>query len=161
MKHSSTGGGCGAAMIRQAISCDICGSEKQQTNHWFVAYESAGELRLAAWHGLKNKRAMVKHLCGQKCVYRLLDEFMAKQTALNAQMASTTATAPIAEVTHIPASQALSKSSLAPPTPLEPVDRALTQPTLATFHGEAPLSRLAWERERALLQRTDRYPAHS
>jgi len=29
-------------VIRQAISCDICGTEKKQTNHWFVAYDQEG-----------------------------------------------------------------------------------------------------------------------
>ena len=36
-------------MIRQAISCDICGAEKRQTNHWFVAYAHGGELRVTGW----------------------------------------------------------------------------------------------------------------
>jgi len=36
-------------VIRQAISCDICGSEKKQTNHWFVAYDQSGELRISGW----------------------------------------------------------------------------------------------------------------
>ncbi len=71
-------------MIRQAISCDICGSEKQQTNHWFVAYEHNGELRLTGWASPKTHRANMKHLCGQKCVHRLLDEFMASHPAVSA-----------------------------------------------------------------------------
>jgi hypothetical protein len=64
-------------VIRQAISCDICGSEKKQTNHWFVAYEQKGELRLSGWQSKHTMRAKAKHLCGQKCVHRLLDEYMA------------------------------------------------------------------------------------
>ena len=101
-------------MIRQAISCDICGSEKQQTNHWFVAYESAGELRLAAWHGPKSKRAVVKHLCGQKCVHRLLDEFMAKETASNAHVAPAVVPEPTIAPIQLAAVQALPNASLAP-----------------------------------------------
>lgn len=64
-------------VIRQAISCDICGTEKKQTNHWFVAYERNGELRLSGWQSKQTLRPKAKHLCGQKCVHRLLDEFMA------------------------------------------------------------------------------------
>jgi hypothetical protein len=64
-------------VIRQAISCDICGSEKKQTNHWFVAYERNGELRLSGWQSKHTMRSKAKHLCGQKCVHRLLDEYMA------------------------------------------------------------------------------------
>lgn len=65
-------------MIRQAISCDLCGSEKRQTNHWFVAYEQNGELRLAGWNSRNRLRAGTKHLCGQTCLHKLVDDFMAR-----------------------------------------------------------------------------------
>ena len=65
-------------MIRLAISCDICGAEKRQTNHWFVAYEHAGELRIGGWSSRYCKRAGSRHLCGQTCLHKLVDEFMAK-----------------------------------------------------------------------------------
>jgi hypothetical protein len=64
-------------VIRQAISCDICGSEKRQTNHWFVAYDQGGELRVAGWSSRNRLRAGSKHLCGQTCLHKLVDEFMA------------------------------------------------------------------------------------
>jgi hypothetical protein len=66
-----------SAMIRQAISCDICGAEKKQTNHWFVAYTHAGELRVSGWGAQGKIRAGSKHLCGQTCVHKLVDEFIA------------------------------------------------------------------------------------
>ena len=65
-------------MIRQAISCDICGAEKKQTNHWFVAYESAGELRVSGWSTRNRLRPGTKHLCGQACLHKLVDDFMAR-----------------------------------------------------------------------------------
>lgn len=68
-------------MIRQAISCDICGTEKRQTNHWFVAYEQSGELRVSGWTSRHRLRAESKHLCGQTCLHKLVDEFMAKSIA--------------------------------------------------------------------------------
>jgi hypothetical protein len=68
-------------VIRQAISCDICGTEKRQTNHWFVAYEQAGELRVSGWTSRHRLRADSKHLCGQTCLHKLMDEFMAKSIA--------------------------------------------------------------------------------
>jgi|HubBroStandDraft_6_1064221.scaffolds.fasta_scaffold28346_2 hypothetical protein len=64
-------------MIRQAISCDICGAEKKQTNHWFVAYTHAGELRGSGWGTQGKIRAGSKHLCGQTCLHKLVDEFIA------------------------------------------------------------------------------------
>jgi hypothetical protein len=65
-------------VIRQAISCDICGAEKKQTNHWFVACEVAGELRVSGWNSRMRQRVGTKHLCGQTCLHKLVDEFMAR-----------------------------------------------------------------------------------
>jgi hypothetical protein len=66
------------AVIRLAISCDICGAEKKQTNHWFVACEQNGELRIGGWNSRFCKKAGAQHLCGQTCLHKLVDEFMAK-----------------------------------------------------------------------------------
>jgi hypothetical protein len=68
-------------VIRQAISCDICGAEKKQTNHWFVAYNQAGELRVSGWNSRNRLRAESKHLCGQTCLHKLVDEFFARTVA--------------------------------------------------------------------------------
>jgi hypothetical protein len=65
-------------VIRQAISCDICGLEKKQAKHWFVAYDRDGELRVSGWSSTNKLRPGAKHLCGQTCLHKLLDEFMAK-----------------------------------------------------------------------------------
>jgi hypothetical protein len=73
------------AVIRQAISCDICGTEKKQTNHWFVAYDHGGELRLGGWKSRNRMRPGAKHLCGQTCLHKLVDEFMARGFAAQAQ----------------------------------------------------------------------------
>ena len=72
-------------MIRQAISCDICATEKRQTNHWFVAYEQGGELRVSGWSSRHKLRPGSKHLCGQTCLHKLVDEFMAKSIAVRAK----------------------------------------------------------------------------
>ena len=77
-------------MIRQAISCDICATEKRQTNHWFVAYEQAGELRISGWNSRHRQRPDSKHLCGQICLHKLVDEFMAKSIAVRQQRTANT-----------------------------------------------------------------------
>ena len=79
-------------MIRQAISCDICGAEKKQTNHWFVASEQSGELRVSGWSSRNRLRAGSKHLCGQTCLHKLMDESVARTIAVEA--ASPTETRP-------------------------------------------------------------------
>ena len=78
----------GDAVIRQAISCDICGTEKKQTNHWFVAYEQGGELRVSGWSSRNRLRPGSKHLCGQTCLHKLVDEFMAKAIAVRGHAAA-------------------------------------------------------------------------
>jgi hypothetical protein len=75
-------------VIRQAISCDICGTEKKQTNHWFVAYDQGGELRVSGWNSRNRLRPGSKHLCGQTCLHKLVDEFMARTLASRARPAT-------------------------------------------------------------------------
>ncbi len=75
----------GDAVIRQAISCDICATEKKQTNHWFVVSEQGGELRISGWNSRNRLRPGTKHLCGQTCLHKLVDEFMARTIAVRAQ----------------------------------------------------------------------------
>lgn len=92
-------------MIRQAISCDICASEKKQTNHWFVAYEQGGELRVGGWNSRNRLRPGSKHLCGQTCLHKLVDEFIAKTIASRTQpqIAGMAEPGPAATaVTHVP-----------------------------------------------------------
>jgi len=78
----------GDAVIRQAISCDICGTEKKQTNHWFVAYDQGEELRVSGWNSRNRLRPGSKHLCGQACVHKLVDEFMARASTTRVPQAA-------------------------------------------------------------------------
>ena len=73
------------AVIRQAISCDICSAEKKQTNHWFVANEHGGEIRVSGWNSRNRMRPGSKHLCGQTCLHKLVDDFMARDVAARMQ----------------------------------------------------------------------------
>jgi hypothetical protein len=75
-------------MIRQAISCDICGAEKRQTNHWFVVQTLGSELRVTGWNANGRMRAGCKHLCGQTCLHKLVDEFIAGTMASRAPVAA-------------------------------------------------------------------------
>lgn len=76
------------ALIRQAISCDICGAEKRQTNHWFVAYIQGDELRVSGWRSNQRLRVGTKHLCGQTCLHKLVDDFMAGKLTVRLQNSS-------------------------------------------------------------------------
>jgi hypothetical protein len=164
-------------VIRQAITCDICGSEKQQTNHWFVACDHNGELRLAAWEGQRVRRSGLKHLCGQKCVHRLLDDFMAGHSTAAGHIPVAAPSIPfpaaklgLIDVSSEPIDESMEESATLVPYPPEgqafatartsvPAlanDRALTQlDPEAVRHADSMLRHLAWERERALLQQSE------
>jgi hypothetical protein len=64
-------------LIRQTIACDICGAERRETNHWFVAVVQNKELCISNWDNQRRTTKGSKHLCGQTCLHRLVDDFMA------------------------------------------------------------------------------------
>ena len=160
-------------MIRQAISCDICATEKRQTNHWFVAYEQAGELRVSGWSSRHRLRPGAKHLCGQTCLHKLVDEFMAKSIAVRAQRpveeadpdppaaddASLTSTAAYEEIESsakliVPAAPVLPKPAFRPPPEILTMPSRPHPENYAPAPGDAPRFNSrnwraeAWERER-------------
>lgn len=69
-------------MIRQVITCNICGSQKRQTNHWFVAYQETGELRISGWNSLRLLSPETKHLCGEACAHKLISQFLMRSVDL-------------------------------------------------------------------------------
>jgi hypothetical protein len=134
-------------MIRQAISCDVCAAEKRQTNHWFVAYEQGGELRVSGWTSRHRLRQDSKHLCGQTCLHKLVDEFIAKSIAKRAQHKGETveAEAEPLELTDTslakaaPVPELESSARLLPPPakePPKPVHRPL--PEIVTMPDHRP-----------------------
>ena len=174
-------------MIRQAISCDICGTEKKQTNHWFVAYDQGGELRVSGLNPSIRLRPTMKHLCGQTCLHKLVDDFITRAQAVRPQPGvaeEAQAEAPAAATdTSLTSNAAYGKaeSSAQLPEPLtliqpkRPPLRA--QPELVTMPGRPPAEETlpapgepppfasrnwradAWERERERQMRAvERHP---
>ena len=172
-------------MIRQAISCDICASEKKQTNHWFVAYEQGGELRLSGWSSRNRLRPGTKHLCGQTCLHKLVDDFMARAIAVRPQSAAADASDAQEQAVGTDASSLTSDSAYvevessarlitptAPPVPKSPFrNQAELVAIPGRLHAEELLPPLvepqrfathnrraeAWEREREREQRASEH----
>ena len=170
-------------MIRQSVSCDVCGTEKRQTNHWFVALEVSGELRLSALNIRSRPRADAKHLCGQKCLHKLVDDFMERSMTARTQPAPgerPEREAPAATDTSLTANAAYAgdESSTrlmapAPPivagrppasvpaVPVAVAAQTATEPPVAPLADEAPVyagrnwRAEAWERERERERRAD------
>ncbi len=92
-------------MIRQSISCDICAREMRNPNHWFVVCERGAELRVIRWGSRARLRADARHLCGQTCLHKLVDEFMARAASERAAPAHAN-TPPEHKSTSIHAAQA-------------------------------------------------------
>jgi hypothetical protein len=160
-------------VIRQAISCDICGAEKKQTNHWFVACEQGGEMRVSGWNSRNRLRAGSKHLCGQTCLHKLLDEFLArtiegrpapdaasasaeKSERMNASV-SAIETAIEDDIPAMPGPVAVPPERIVPASaatlPFRPMEtpRSLVMPRAEENAADAARRRRAeaWERERA------------
>lgn len=72
-------------MITQSISCDMCGVQKREANHWFIAYEEAQELRITGWASPRRLSAGTVHLCGERCVHRFLSGFIAQAPKVQTQ----------------------------------------------------------------------------
>jgi len=177
----------GDAVIRQAITCDICASEKKQTNHWFVAYDQGGELRVSGWNSRNRLRPGSKHLCGQTCLHKLVDEFMARTIATRLPAVAAEADE---RLDHLPATDASLTSAAAyrdfessarlitPPEPAQPIrpvlkpaadlvampakpqhEDALPPPDEPPRYGSRNWRAEAWDRERAReLRAVDRRP---
>jgi len=47
-------------------------------NHWFAASGQGPELRVSTWDKRSRLRPGAKHLCGQTCLHKLVDEFTAR-----------------------------------------------------------------------------------
>lgn len=55
----------------------MCGAQKREANHWFIAYEESGELHVSNWASPHLFRSGTKHLCGESCLHKLLSTFLA------------------------------------------------------------------------------------
>jgi hypothetical protein len=150
-------------VIRLAVSCDICGAEKKQANHWFVAYEHAGELRISGWKSRHCKRAGSRHLCGQACLHKLVDEFMAQTIAEDREIAAAERASPQPQILpaaarHGELDESGSSARLVPaaapvgdarPMPIRPESVPLDAPLAgAQKYASHQWRSSAWERER-------------
>jgi len=66
------------------ITCSECGAEKKQTNHWWIAFISAGSKLIAGmprsiefreWNDSDALAANAHHICGERCLGKVLSRF--------------------------------------------------------------------------------------
>ncbi len=65
-------------MQRPATFCDRCGAEKKSANHWWRSVRVPGPRLTIMPHELpvRDERAKVQDLCGERCVMAAVAEFM-------------------------------------------------------------------------------------
>lgn len=55
--------------------CDVCGKQKESSNHWWIAYVDGG-FGLWSWDkGFPDKSSAI-HLCGEGCAVKMMSEWM-------------------------------------------------------------------------------------
>lgn len=64
--------------MQQVISCDICGAQKRQANHWFLVREECGELHIGGWNPRQLFLPGIRHLCGETCLHKLISQDLMK-----------------------------------------------------------------------------------
>jgi hypothetical protein len=70
-------------MIEKSYKCDVCGVEKKVANHWFIAEMTNVGIHFHTWEWAVRECQLdeerVRHLCGQACAHKMLDEFLGKR----------------------------------------------------------------------------------
>jgi hypothetical protein len=73
--------------VGRKYNCDICGVERREANHWFVACREGDGLMFFQWDVAERERQLDRadafHLCGQVCAHKMLDKFMATQQTVD------------------------------------------------------------------------------
>lgn len=67
--------------VKSTVTCDVCGKEKEATNHWFMVNITSGKgwilpsFHVFLWDRSLNENDF-KHVCGQGCLVKLLNQWV-------------------------------------------------------------------------------------
>lgn len=59
------------------FACDECGTQKKETNHWYMLYSQNGEgtlISVSAWDK-ELEKGNVYHACGRNCVLAMMNRW--------------------------------------------------------------------------------------
>lgn len=69
-------------MIKETAICDVCGAEKKEVNNWYVITATSDRLIVDTWgKASSDEKSVGKHVCGQACAHKLLNEFFERRAA--------------------------------------------------------------------------------
>lgn len=60
----------------ETVKCDVCGRQKQETNHWYQMLIRQDEMAIYCFGKVPETREDVIDLCGSECVQRKVNEFL-------------------------------------------------------------------------------------
>lgn len=67
-------------MKQEQYACDMCGRQKQQSNHWFRV-RVGNALHIYHWkyfgEGGDDDSILTAHICGEECMQLLVSKFLA------------------------------------------------------------------------------------
>ncbi len=73
---------------KRTYTCDVCGAEKRETNHWFVIFQR-GEFQTIARFTAANldtthitPGTAISHVCGENCALKKTSEFLTAPPAI-------------------------------------------------------------------------------
>lgn len=74
----------------ESFSCDICGTKKMESNHWWMVTlgdvlcfeegQPARHFTLVPWNQAESRNQHVSHICGEGCATKALERFMSSGT---------------------------------------------------------------------------------
>ena len=61
--------------ITHTVSCDICGTQRKEANHWFTYLSQAGQVTFYPWS--ESNIPLHGHLCSERCCMTVLSRTLA------------------------------------------------------------------------------------
>lgn len=68
----------------EVFKCDVCGKQKGEANHWFLANTPVSPqpvIRICGWNIDAAYMPEFVHLCGEECVQKKVSEFLSRRAA--------------------------------------------------------------------------------
>ena len=63
---------------KEQVTCDVCGAQKQETNHWFIVTVLPGGEAVIAGCAFGSAGNFFADCCGEACVLKKVSELISK-----------------------------------------------------------------------------------
>jgi hypothetical protein len=61
----------------EVYKCDVCGTVKGESNHWYIGSFDPAAFNIYPWEG-ERRGDWIKHICGQQCAQKFLENWLSK-----------------------------------------------------------------------------------